>query len=251
MPQSRRRWTPTFGDAANAPAATGRSSRCGSSCGTCPPIPRPRNCSRESSPRSRTEDRDVRADFLRGGADATKPFLSRFRIPIEAAAVILLFASVYWYQRSPATAVRLPSGLSADLSSETAKVTSSRPAAERKDVVKGSPPGIRSPGVKPKAPGEAAPSAAKPRTWTEADLPSVPAIRASTDSERIVPVAPPPGPTADPAAAEAPAFGERRRPDGKEARSPPVSFLRSAAVPPSPPLAVWAGHRRGREPGEP
>ncbi len=205
-----------------------------------PPDPAPPELLPRALAAVEEENRDARADSLRGGTDATKPFLSRFRIPMEAAAVILLFASVYWYQRSPATAVRPPSGLSADLSSETAKVTSSRPAAEREDVVKDSPPGIRSPGVKPKAPGEAAPSAAKPRTWTEADLPSVPAIRASTDSERIVPVAPPPGPTADPAAAEAPAFGERRRPDGKRgAESPPSPFFAAPPSHPLRPLPYW------------
>ena len=91
----------------------------------------------------------------------------------------------------------------------------------REDVVKDSPPGIRSPGVKPKAPGKAAPSAAKPRTWTEADLPSVPAIRASTDSERIVPVAPSARTDGRSGGGGSPGVrGEAEYPTGKEARSP-------------------------------
>ena len=59
------------------------------------------------------EDRDDRAVPLPGGADATRPFLSRFRIPLEAAAVVLLFASVYWYQRASTPPARPPSAPSA------------------------------------------------------------------------------------------------------------------------------------------
>ena len=159
---------------------------------TLPPDPAPPELLARVLASVETEDRHVRQGSSSDGVKAARPILARFRVPLEAAAVVLLFSSVYWYQHTSTPTTLLPSGLSADLSSEIDNVTSSRPAAERKDVVKGSPPGIRSPGVKPKMPGEAAPSAAKPRTWTEADLPSVPAIRASTDSERIVPVAPPP-----------------------------------------------------------
>ena len=181
------------------------------------------------------EDRDVRSDPLPGGADATRPFSSRLRFPLEAAAVVLLFAAFYWYQRTPATAVRPSSGLSSGISSEAGKAFSSRPMTAKEDAVKGSPSGIRLPREKPKAAREEAPAAAKPRAWTAADLPSAPALRASTDSGRIVPVAPPPGPAADPAAADAPAFGERRSPDadgGADSRpwplfaAPPSRLLR-------------------------
>jgi Putative zinc-finger len=157
------------------------------------------------------EDRDARSDSASGRADATKPFLSRFRIPLEAAAAVLLFASVYWYQRTSTPAPRPPSDLSSNMSSEAGKVSSSRPMAAKEDAAKDSPSKIRLPRGNPKPAKEEAPPAVKPRTWTAANLPSVPVIRASTDSERIVPVAPSPGPTADPAAAAgAPAFEERR-----------------------------------------
>ena len=132
------------------------------------------------------EDRNARPGSAHGGADRTIPFLSRFRVPLEAAAALLLFASVYWYQRIPAPAARPPSGIS----SEAAKVPASRPAAGE-NAAKGSPPAPRRVQEEPKTASAAAPPAPKPRTWTAADLPSVPAYFASTDSERIVPVAPP------------------------------------------------------------
>ena len=180
------------------------------------------------------EDRNVRTDPHPGGADATRPFLSRFRLPLEAAAVVLLFAAVYWYQRTPGTAVRPPSGLSSGVSSEDGKASSSRPMTAKEDSVKGSPSGIRLPRGNPKtAKKEEAPAPAKSRTWTAADLPSAPAVLASTNSERIVPIAPPPGPAADSARPGAPAFGERgsaEAEDGADSRlsrsfSPPPSRL--------------------------
>jgi hypothetical protein len=78
---------------------------------------------------------------------------------------------------------------------------------------------------------EEAPVAVKPRTWTAADLPSVPTIRASTGSERIVPIAPFPGPTADPVVRGAPAFEERRR--GEAEGGADFRLSRSFAAPPS------------------
>lgn len=166
------------------------------------------------------EGRDARADGAPGGADAARPFFSRFRIPLEAAAAVLLFASVYWYRRVEPPMTRPPSSMSA----ATEEIASARAGRSPSPV----PRPVRET-AKEKAP--AAAIARKARTWTAADLPSAPALRASTDSERIVPVVPSPGPTADPAAAGAPAFGERRSAEaegGADSRPSPVF-----AAPPS------------------
>jgi len=133
------------------------------------------------------EDRNARPGSTHGGADTTIPFLSRFRVPLEAAAAVLLFASVYWYQQSYTPAARLPSGISSD----AGKVSPSRPMAAREDTAKGVPQAILPAREKPKTARETAPFMPKPRTWTADSLPSVPATLASTDSERIVPIAPP------------------------------------------------------------
>ncbi|HEX7520345.1 MAG TPA: zf-HC2 domain-containing protein [Candidatus Deferrimicrobium sp.] len=155
------------------------------------------------------EDLCARSGSAPGGAEATRPFLSRLRIPLEAAAVVLLFASVYWYQRIPTPVVHPPSGVTSEMPSEAGKVSSSRPMAAKKEPSKSPPSGIRLPRGNPKtAMKEVAPAAAS--------LPSVPVLRASTDSERIVPVVPSPRPTADPAAAGAPAFGESQMPYGRD-----------------------------------
>jgi len=141
------------------------------------------------------EDRNARPGSTDGGAGATRSFLSRFRVPFEAAAAVLLIASVYWYQQASTPAVRPPpgisSGVSSGISSEAGKVSPSRPPPAKKDAAKSSPPGIRLADGKPRAAKEAAPSLPMPRTWTAESLPSVPVSLASTDSERIVPVAPP------------------------------------------------------------
>ena len=176
------------------------------------------------------EDRDAGAGSAAGGADATRPFLSRFRIPLETAAVVLLFASVYWYQRTSTPPVRPPSAPTAQAPDTTPPVDISPKASSGTANVP--PPAIRLPRGNPKtAKKEEAPAAAKPRTWTAADLPSVPAILASTNSERIVPIAPFPGPTADPARPGAPAFGERGSADTEGGADSRLS--RSFAPPPS------------------
>ncbi len=140
------------------------------------------------------EGRGDRADAASEAADAPRPFLSRFRTPIEAAAVLLLFASVYWYQRPQAPAGRQASDLASGIQSESGKRSASGPAAAKGGavVVARSTPVHPSGDAKPA--GTQPPAAAKPRAWTTADLPSVPAIRASSDSERIVPLVPGPGP---------------------------------------------------------
>jgi hypothetical protein len=88
--------------------------------------------------------------------------------------------------------------------------------AAMEDAAKSSPSVIRLPRETPKEAKEEVPAAPRPRTWTAESLPSVPALRASTDSERIVPVAPSPGSTAGPAAAGATAFDVRRMPYGRD-----------------------------------
>lgn len=133
------------------------------------------------------EDRNARPGSTYGGAGATRSFLSRFRVPFEAAAAVLLIASVYWYQQASTPAVHPPPGIS----SEAGKVSSSRPPPAKKDAAKSSTPGIRPPRGNPETVWEAGPSLPMPRTWTAESLPSVPVSLASTDSERIVPVAPP------------------------------------------------------------
>ena len=57
------------------------------------------------------EDRGVHADSSPGGAGTARSFTSRFRLPLEVAAAVLLFASVYWYRQTSAPPVprcRLP-----------------------------------------------------------------------------------------------------------------------------------------------
>jgi hypothetical protein len=145
------------------------------------------------------EDRNARPGSTPGGAAGTRPFLSRFRVLLEASVAVLLVASVYWYQRTPAPVSHSPSVLSSNQSPEAGTVSSSRPMAAKEDAAKSSPSVIRLPRETPKEAKEEVPAAPRPRTWTAESLPSVPALRASTDSERIVPIAPFPGPTADPA----------------------------------------------------
>ncbi|HWS16284.1 MAG TPA: zf-HC2 domain-containing protein, partial [Candidatus Methylomirabilis sp.] len=192
-------------------------------------------------------------DSASPGAVAPKSFLSRFRIPLEAAAALLLFASVYWYQRtSPPSAP--PASISTTQAPGTASrsgVSSATPGVapsgpkERKEEAAGARRtapsaeafflGADVPRAKPKTSGGRAPAAGAavtPRTWTAADLPAVPALRASTDSERIVPSAPPSGPAAEgPADAEAPAFVARRSGEVEEGADFPP--LRVFAAPPS------------------
>ena len=138
-----------------------------------------------------TADRNVRQGSTSREAEAVRPVRSRFRVPLEAAAAVLLFAAVYWYQQTSTLAPGPPSGVSPVVSSDAGKTSSFRPPAAKVDTVEVPPPEIRRPRGEQKTAKEAAPSAPKPRAWTAESLPSVPVLRASTDSERIVPVAPP------------------------------------------------------------
>ena len=175
------------------------------------------------------EDRNARAGSAPGRADTTRPFLSRFRFPLGAAAAVLLFAAVYGYRQTPAPPARPPSAPTAQAPETTPPVDVSPEASSGAPNV--SPSEVRLPRGNPETAREEPPVAAKPRTWTAADLPSVPTIRASTGSERIVPIAPFPGPTADPAVRGAPAFEERRRGDAEGGAD--FRLSRSFAAPPS------------------
>lgn len=157
------------------------------------------------------EGRNTGGGSASTGADAPKSFLSRFRVPLEAAAALLLFASVYWYQRTspPADPPASTSATQSPTAASHPGVSPSVPKEAKEEAAgtrRGAPsteafsPGTGVLRAKREASGGRAPAAvaaAKPRTWTAADLPAVPALRASTDSERIVPAAPPSGPTAD------------------------------------------------------
>lgn len=150
----------------------------------------------------RAEERDRLVASAPAGTGMTRPFLSRFRIPLEAAAAVLLFASLYWYQQATTPGTRPPPAPAPGVPAETGKPSPPRTAAAKKDPVKARPSGNRLPRGNPAAAGEEAPPAPKPRTWTAADLPTVPALRASSDSARIVPFVPSPPPEGDPASAE-------------------------------------------------
>lgn len=194
------------------------------------------------------------------GTGARGSFLGRFRVPIEAAAAVLLIASVYWYRSAsppvpappPVPAAQAPeTAPRADVSPDVSPVVSPDVSPNvSKNVPENVSPGASPDAVqvasseapaartRPKAAREKAPAAAKPREWTAADLPAVPAIRASSGSERIVPVAPPV--TVEPEgkreeaagpAAGRPAFEEVR---GDEAvRAPDALMTRVLAPPPS------------------
>ncbi|WP_330894547.1 zf-HC2 domain-containing protein [Candidatus Deferrimicrobium sp.] len=181
---------------------------------TLPPDPAPPELLARTLAAVEAEDRDAHANSAAGGTDATRPFLSRFRIPLEAAAAVLLFASVYWYQRTSTPPVRPPSAPIAQAPTAQAPESTPRidvsPEASR-SAANVPPPAIRLPRGKTKtAKKEEAPAVAKPRTWNAADLPSAPVTLASTNSERIVPVAQFNGPTTDPAAAGTSAGGRGR-----------------------------------------
>lgn len=168
------------------------------------------------------------------GGRKPEPYLSRFRGPLEAAAVLLVFASVYWYQRSMTPAVPPPAA------SASRSPGASAPAAV--------PPSADVPArnVNPRADQadmRKSPAPTTPRTWSEADLPAVPALRASTDSERIYPAVPPPGTTSkDIPEAVAPASEP-----GRFAESGAVQDSRPAGVLSAPPSRLFRPLPYGRD----
>ena len=144
---------------------------------------------------------------------AARSFLSRVRLPLEAAAAVLLVASIWWYQKgSPPSPVSqgspaLPAAVAPgpaqapDQPALRAKSPASPPVRERRSAPLAartpSPGGTTAPGeavarkegVASLPPGTPEPKA---RAWTASDLPLVPVYRAGTDSERISPAIPSP-----------------------------------------------------------
>ena len=119
----------------------------------------------------------------RGGS-----LLSRLRIPLEAAAAVLLVASIWWYQKGspPAPTPPAPPARSAAATPAT-PLKADRPAPHAETAA-------------PKREVASLPSGApepKARVYSGADLPAAPALRASTDSERIAPGAPAAAPSAE------------------------------------------------------
>lgn len=178
-----------------------------------PPDPAPPELLARVHAAIEAEDRDAGAHPVTGGAGAARPFLSRFRVPIEAAAAVLLVASVYWYQKAPAPTVRPPAATVArapeatppmDISPKAVKAPPSFPLTAKAEAVK-TPPSrsiaAKAEAVKalpsrpiavkeeaasaPVTASETAPSPRVPRTWAAEGLPSVPAYFASTNSERV------------------------------------------------------------------
>jgi hypothetical protein len=135
-------------------------------------------------------------------------FFSRFRLPLEVAAAVLLFASVYWYRTAPvpvprATAPVVSNGpvVSAPAAPAAAPTvaptvtpaalpangTTRAPARKPVRTAKPHPAAVIPPSPAPTA--SAAPEEA--HHWASAELPAVPALRASTNAERITLGSPP------------------------------------------------------------
>ncbi|MBI5905664.1 MAG: zf-HC2 domain-containing protein [Deltaproteobacteria bacterium] len=209
------------------------------------------------------------------GAGA-RPYFSRRWLPLEAAAAVLLFASVYWYQRTqppdatappPPSAVEKPAPSASEKSApdtvrprETADRRDPRaPRASAGESVRFVPEGGTGARYAGKPGEEAAPSKMpKARDWSPADLPAAPAVRASTDSGRIVPatVAPPPPQDRETAASAsagidgkrvAEAEGMRKAQEGRALAAPPSRLLRPVPYGREVLLEVGAGQRDGVE----
>jgi hypothetical protein len=176
--------------------------------------------------------------------------LSRLRLPLEAAAALLLVASIWWYQKgavpppvplpSPSSAgsnAPAPSGVP-DPAARQAEISPKPPGREtrisRKADETSSSAGVnRQPAatadVRGKEVASLPPGTPEPRlrTWSPADLPAAPAVRASSSSARIVAAEP-----AVPAPAGVPERGEGGVPGAPKdiAPSPAPKVL---AAPPS------------------
>ncbi len=125
---------------------------------------------------------------------------SRMKIPLEAAAVVLLAASVYWFRTAstpPAVppAPGSPPGIASSAPPpapvRTARATP-RPKAAPSSAGKGAAEsGTREAGISSLPADTPEP---KIRVWSRADLPAVPVLRTSTNFDRIVPGLPADGP---------------------------------------------------------
>jgi hypothetical protein len=124
-----------------------------------------------------------------------RSLLSRLRIPLEAAAAVLLVASIWWYQREAPTQLPTPSppapAGTAVPAPEAVPDSSPRPREKIAKSPERESPLARKPVETPPPAGAPKPKA---RDWSPAELPAAPALRASSESARIVPdEAGPPG----------------------------------------------------------
>ncbi len=186
-----------------------------------PPLPAPP----ELLPRIHEAVANIAAASAPAAPATSGPIVSsRLKVPLQAAAVLLLFASVYWYQygavapvvpKAPATP---PAPVSSEarpgaatIASQAAKAAPSRNArtaavpertADRRGIST-LPPDTPEPKV---------------RVWSRADLPAAPALLAGTDAERIVPGFPAGGIDAGQQTAPAASVAPRRLASSRNAR---------------------------------
>ena len=157
------------------------------------------------------------SSFISTGAAAptgARPLLSRLRIPLEAAAAVLLVASIWWYQKGTPTysvpkAPPAPSGTAAPAPKAVPDPSPRHPektakSQDRESRLARQPDGTPPAAVAPEpAPGPPAATVAgrtevaslpagapepKFRDRSPAELPAAPAVRASSESARIVPM---------------------------------------------------------------
>lgn len=136
---------------------------------------------------------------------ARRSLLSRMRIPLEAAAAVLLVASIWWYQKGTPTGSVPPSpprhtetapSASKSATGDVAPLPEKAPKSPERETAAASRPHHP---IAPGAPSGAAagkaefaslpPGAPEPKTRerSPAELPAAPAVRASSESARIVP----------------------------------------------------------------
>jgi len=158
-------------------------------------------------------------------AGPARPFALRMRIPLQAAAAVLLVATVFWYQHQ-GTSVPPPVGKT---TVEPARTASSTPPAAARRATPGTSGRPVAAARRPAAPdaghwaslerdmrregvSSLPPDTPEPkvRVWSRADLPAAPALRAGTDAERIVPGFPVGRLSAERASATTGADGSRR-----------------------------------------
>jgi hypothetical protein len=127
-------------------------------------------------------------------APGARSVLSRLRIPLEAAAAVLLVASIWWYQKGapppPVTqAPPAPAGTAAH-TPKAAPDSSPRLPGKTAGIPKPvpEPPAAAAAGKMEVASLPAGTPEPKSRARSAADLPTAPAVRASSEAARIVPM---------------------------------------------------------------
>ncbi|MEW6719881.1 MAG: zf-HC2 domain-containing protein [Thermodesulfobacteriota bacterium] len=148
-------------------------------------------------------------DAVAGESRPVRSAFSRWMVPLEAAAALLLFASVYWYWSgsAPVTAPGTPPAPAEIASAALTESPSPSPARDvpQSPAITPAPPRIAR--TAPRAVAAIPPTEPerergsistlpedtpdpKERVYTIADLPAVPVLRASTNFRRIAPVVP-------------------------------------------------------------